>query len=127
MIGLIVFNRAVHHRLYAFDLTSVLVKPADTYRQGKELAVVPQEVCLELVFLAVSGIVDNLLERTGRACLTRQCSCMTATVHKPRRVNPIQHMFAGRNDPLVAQSVLKPSVDEEFVALSGGSLEEQRR
>jgi hypothetical protein len=113
-------------RIYECGFAAVLVKPVETDRQPKDLIVVPEGVCLQFVFLAVSDIVNNLLERTGRVALTRECPCITTTVDGPWRVNPLQDIAAG-SDPLTGELVLKPPVDEEFVTLSGGRLEEQRR
>jgi len=121
-------------RVCALVFVTLLVQPVDTHRNGKNLALVPQGVCLEFVFLAVSDIVNNLLERTGKLALTRECPCITTTVNDLCRVNPPQQIArrAGQirlcdNDPFVAQLILKPPVDEEFVTPSGGRLEEQRR
>ena len=121
-------------RVYMASLTSLLVKPLDTHRQPEDLAVVPHHIRFEFVLLAVSHIVNDLPEGTGKVALTLECPCVITTVNELCRVNSLQHipglvrdLRICDNDPFAAQFSLKPPVDEEFVTPSGGRLEEQRR
>jgi len=121
-------------RICDCGFVTVLVKPVETDRQPKNLIVVPEDVCLEFVLLAVSDVVNNLLECTGKVALTRECPCTTTTVNELCRMNrpqqiarPLGQIRLCDNDPFVAQFIVKPPVGEEFGTSSGGRLEEQRR
>ncbi len=88
----------------------------------------PRDVPPQFVVLTVAHSEDDLRHLTLLRAVARHSACALPAVHRYLgSANPLDNIIVTRRAPFVAQLVLNPPVDEEFVTPSGGRLEEQRR